>query len=174
MVEKAAAGHNVYEDILNVPLIIKFPGTAKPGTRTAELVTLVDILPTLIDLLGLDVPELKYPMQGVSMADLISKNQSMNRDYVVSESWSQATVITKQYKLGMMLDPTAVHRNWDYHEFGDMFFDRTRDPLEIQNGISEARYKPMIQTLRSHYEAFKQQIPDTGKRERIKQASRGQ
>jgi arylsulfatase A-like enzyme len=170
MVEKAAIGHNVYEDILNVPLIIRYPGKTKQGKRTAELVTLVDVLPTLIDLLDLEVPELKHPMQGVSMADLILKNKPMNRDYVVSESWSQACVITRDHKLGLMLDPTAVHKNWDYRDFGDMFFDRATDPLEIRNGINDTQYQPAIETLRSYYEAFKQAVPATGKMERIRQA----
>jgi len=170
MVEKAAVGQNVYEDILNVPLIIKYPGKTHKGKRTAELVSLVDVLPTLIDLLDLDVPELTFPMQGMSMADLILKNKPMNRDYVVSESWSQAAVITREHKLGIMLDPTAVHKNWDYRDFGEMFFDRASDPLEIHNGIREAKYQPVIQALRSHYEAFKKQVPDTGKAERVRQA----
>ncbi len=172
MVEKAAIGHNVYEDILNVPLIIRYPGKTKAGTRTAELVTLVDILPTLIELLGLDIPDLKYPMQGVSMADLIMKNKPMNRTYVVSESWSQACVITREHKLGIMLDPTVVHRHWDYRDFGDMFFDRRSDLLEVKNGINEAKYQAPIRALRSHYEAFKQQIPDTGKAERVRHAAK--
>ncbi|NQV34130.1 MAG: hypothetical protein HQ515_15665, partial [Phycisphaeraceae bacterium] len=60
--------------------------------------------------------------------------------------------------------------NWDYREFGDMFFDRSTDPLEIQNGISDTKYQPVIQTLRSHYEAFKQGVPATGKVERVRQA----
>ena len=172
MVEKAAAGHNVYEDILNVPLIVKYPGNIEHGRRTAELVSLVDVLPTLVDLLGLDVGALRYPMQGDSMAGLILQNSPMNRDYVVSESWSQATVITREHKLGIMLDPTAVHQSWDYRDFGDMFFDRAADPLEVQNGIHETRYQPAIQRLRSHYREFQQGVPATGKMERIKQALR--
>ncbi len=53
MVEKAAAGHNVYEDILNIPLMIRIPENTIKGKHTAELVTLVDIIPTLVDVLGL-------------------------------------------------------------------------------------------------------------------------
>jgi arylsulfatase A-like enzyme len=68
MVEKAAAGQNVYEDILNLPLIIRYPGNKQNGKRTAELVSLVDIYPTLVELLGLKLPELKHPLQGESMA----------------------------------------------------------------------------------------------------------
>lgn len=168
MVEKAAAGHNVYEDILNVPLIVKYPGKTRVGRRSHELVTLVDVLPTLVDLLDLDVPELTHAMQGASLAQLILSNKPLHRTYVVSESWSQAAVITRAHKLGIMLDPTAVHKNWDYRDFGDMFFDRLSDPLEVRNGISESAYQPVIQRLRTYYSEFKQTIPDTGKRERLK------
>jgi len=174
MIEKAAAGHNVYEDILNVPLILRYPGRVRPGTRSAELVSLVDVLPTLVELLDLKVPPLKHPLQGLSLADLATEGRSLGRTYLVSESWSQASVITDDYKLGIMLDPTAVHASWDYRAFGDMFFDRTTDPLEMQNRIREGRYVREIKRLRSHYEAFKRAVPATGKRERIRQAqSRG-
>jgi arylsulfatase A-like enzyme len=169
MVEKAAAGQNVYEDILNVPLIIKIPGKPAQGRRTAELVTLADVLPTLIDVLGLDVPDFKYTIQGASMAEVILNNGSMNRKYIVSESWSQATVITEKYKLGMMLDPTVVHENWDYREFGDMFFDRQKDPLEITNKIGDKKYQEEIHTLKGYYDEYVKNTPATGKNEMINQ-----
>ncbi len=168
MVEKAAAGHNIYEDILNVPLIIKIPGKTDGVKRTAELVSLTDILPTLIELLDLRIPELKYRIQGQSLADLILDNKSINRKYIVSESWSQATVITKDFKLGMMLDPTVVHENWDYRNFGDMLFNLNNDPLELKNIINEENYQPVINDLTSLYAEFTDKIPSTGKDERIK------
>jgi arylsulfatase A-like enzyme len=167
MVEKAAAGQNVYEDILNVPLIIKIPGKTEDLERTTELVTLADVLPTLVDLLDLDLPDMKYPIQGRSMAGLILNNESMNRTYVVSESWFQATVITERYKLGIMLDPTRVHPEQDYRSFGDMFFDREKDPLEIRNGIHDENYRDIIATLRGYYREFEQEVPATGKNELI-------
>ena len=169
MVEKAAAGHNVYEDILNIPLIIKIPGKSVPSRRTAELVTLADVLPTLIELLSLEVPVLEYPIQGASMVDVILNNGSMNRSYIVSESWSQATVITENFKLGIMLDPTVVHRDWDYREFGDMFFDRGKDPLEIANHIGDKRYRDEINNLKGYYEEYVTNTPATGKEEMVNQ-----
>ena len=77
MVEKAAAGQNIYEDILNIPLIIRYPGNKQKGKRSAELVSLVDIYPTLVELLGLEIPELKYPVQGQSLAGLLLKGKSI-------------------------------------------------------------------------------------------------
>lgn len=167
MVEKAAAGQNVYEDILNIPLIIRYPGNRKNGNRTAELVSLVDIYPTLVELLGLNLPKLKFPLQGESMARTLLSGKPMKRKYFVSESWSQATVITKDQKLGIMLDPTAIHKNWDFRDFGDMYFDRTNDPLEINNRIKDPDYQKDIAKLRGYYNEFARYIPATGKDEVI-------
>ncbi|MBV5313712.1 MAG: sulfatase-like hydrolase/transferase [Prolixibacteraceae bacterium] len=167
MVEKAALGQNVYEDILNIPLIIRYPGNKQKGKRTAELVSLVDIYPTLVDLLGLKMPKLKYPIQGQSIAATLTKGKPMKREYFVSESWSQATVITKDYKLGIMLDPTDYARKFDYRSFGDQFFIRKSDSLEIKNQINNDGYKAEIEKLRRYYQNFTSQMPDIGKQEVI-------
>ena len=102
MVEKAAAGHNIYEDILNIPLMIRIPGKTNNEKHTAELVTLVDIIPTLLDVLDLKTPNLEYDLEGSSLANLLLKQKPLNRDYIVSESWFQTTVIGKNEKLGIM------------------------------------------------------------------------
>jgi arylsulfatase A-like enzyme len=172
MVEKAAAGQNVYEDILNVPLIIKYPGKTKKGKHIGELVTLSDVLPTLIGLLDLKIPALKYPLQGESLADLLLSGKRLNRRYIVSESWSQATVITKNTKLGTMIDPTIVHKNWDYRNFGDMFFDMKKDPLKVDNRIQDVRYQKQINLLRGYYNEFIDNTPSTGKEELTSQKNK--
>jgi len=43
---------NCYEAGVRVPLVIAWPGTVKPGTRTAAMVSLIDILPTLVEAAG--------------------------------------------------------------------------------------------------------------------------
>ncbi|WP_319589330.1 sulfatase-like hydrolase/transferase [uncultured Draconibacterium sp.] len=169
MVEKCASGHNVYEDILNIPLMIKIPGNKNKGKRTAELVTNADILPTLIDLLDLEMPKTKYPIQGESLTEIVTGNGAMNRDYIVSESWAQATVITENAKLGIMLDPNPVWPQFDYRKFGDMFFDMKKDPLEVDNKINDKKYKKEITKLRTYYEEFVNNTPSTGKDLMIKQ-----
>jgi len=172
MVEKAAAGQNVYEDILNIPLIIRYPGNKKNGKHVGELVSLVDIYPTLVELLGLKMPKLKNPLQGESLMQTLLTGKPMKRNYFVSESWSQATVITKDQKLGIMLDPTALHRNWDFRDFGDMYFDRTKDPLEIDNRIKDSGDQKDIEKLRGYYDEFIRNIPATGKDEVVNQKSK--
>lgn len=165
MVEKAALGQNIYEDILNIPLIIRYPGNRQNGKHIGELVSLVDVYPTLVELLGIKVPKLKYSLQGESMVQTLLKGKPMKRNYFVSESWSQASVITKDYKLGIMLDPTENRRQFDFRAFGDQFFVRKSDSLEINNQIKNEQFKVEIQRLRDYYSEFTYKVPDIGKRE---------
>ena len=165
MVEKAAAGQNVYEEILNIPLIIRYPGNKKNGKHIGELVSLVDIYPTLVELLDLKMPKLKHPLQGESLVQTLLSGTPMKRNYFVSESWSQATVITKDKKLGIMIDPTDYQRKFDFRSFGDQFFIRKSDSLEIKNQISNEAYKTEIDKLRAYYHDFTSRIPDIGKQE---------
>jgi arylsulfatase A-like enzyme len=170
MVEKAAIGQNIYEDILNVPLIIRYPAGFKGHKEIDDLVSLTDIYPTLVELAGIELPELKYDIQGLSLVDLISNNTPLNREYLVSENWSQASVITKNYKLGIMLDPTNYAKNRDYRDFGDMFFVRDENQTEVNNKINDPQYSKEILKLRAYFEDYKSKIPDAGKQEMIRQS----
>ena len=164
MVEKAAAGHNIYEDILNIPLMIRIPGKTTNGNHTAELVTLVDVIPTLLDVLDLKTPNLEYDLEGASLANLLLKQKPLNRDYIVSESWFQTTVIGKNTKLGIM-NPNPVNPKRDYRAFGDMFFDRINDPLELNNGINDVKNQEKVAQLRTFYADFKTQVSGIGMQE---------
>ena len=57
-------GSRFYEGLVRVPLMISWPGRIKPGLND-ELVELVDLVPTLYELLGTDVPAY---VQGRSLA----------------------------------------------------------------------------------------------------------
>lgn len=170
VVEKCAAGQNVYEDILNIPLIFKYPGKTKANTRNYELVSLIDIYPTLADLLDLKLPEnMVYELQGESLADVLLHKKHTKRKYFVSESWSQASVITKDYKLGMWKEPVGRSGKGDFRAFGDMFFDYRNNPLEVENDYSNPKYKKVINKMRGYYDEFVNRIPDDGVVERIEQ-----
>jgi hypothetical protein len=108
-------------------------------------------------------------MQGESLAEIVVGSGSINREYIVSESWAQATVISKDTKLGIMLDPNPVHPDLDYRNFGDMFFDMKKDPIEVDNKIADKKYKNEIAKLRGYYEDFVENTPASGKNELIKQ-----
>jgi len=48
---------SLYDEVLHVPLIVRFPRAVSPGARVAEPARLSDVLPTILDLAGIDAPD---------------------------------------------------------------------------------------------------------------------
>jgi arylsulfatase A-like enzyme len=167
MVEKCAAGHNVYEDTLRVPLIVHWPGKIVPHLCD-DLVELVDLYPTLLDLCDLPEPESAWPLQGRSLAaELSGQATPGDRPYIVTESWSQATVVTKRYKLGVWIDPGPGYARDFRDQFPDMLFDRRNDPQETRNLIGQMQVAGIERTLRGYLSEWLDATPDTGHRQAI-------
>jgi arylsulfatase A-like enzyme len=61
--------HSLYDELLKVPLIIKFPGSGDGGTSVPSQVRSIDIAPTIVKFLGLPVPA---DFQGVDLSPLIA------------------------------------------------------------------------------------------------------
>ncbi|UCH33405.1 MAG: sulfatase-like hydrolase/transferase [Armatimonadota bacterium] len=49
-------GHSMYDELLHVPLLIKFPHGHHAGKRVSRLVGLIDLMPTVLDVVGLPIP----------------------------------------------------------------------------------------------------------------------
>lgn len=173
MVEKCAIGHNVYEETLQVPLIISHPGAIKPQICD-DLVEMFDLYPTLLDLAGINFPTTKHGIDATSLAPTLTGGESKKRKYIVSENWSQASVITEQHKLGAWLDPTEYAANRDFRSFGDMLFDRKTDPTELNNVIDNPDYADVKKDMQSYLQEWDASTPDTGKRGHISDRSNSQ
>ena len=79
------AYYDLYDEVLKVPLIIRFPGgTIKPQT-VKQQVRLLDLAPTILDLLRLPRPS---RMEGVSLLPTISGSSDPDYpDHCISEMW---------------------------------------------------------------------------------------
>jgi arylsulfatase A-like enzyme len=49
-------GHTLYEELIRVPLIVRYPGLDARGTVVTGQVSHIDIMPTLMDMAGLPIP----------------------------------------------------------------------------------------------------------------------
>ncbi len=61
---------SVYEELIRIPLIIRFPHNAHAGTRVKSLANLVDVLPTIFAMLG--KPDAARGARGRSLLPLIA------------------------------------------------------------------------------------------------------
>jgi len=102
----------LYDSGVRVPMIVYAPDQhahllpVKPGTTTDELVSFVDLAPTVLNIAGIDIPE---NMQGRAF---LGKNLSPEREYVyaardrMDERYDmQRAVRDKQYKYIRYYDP---------------------------------------------------------------------
>jgi arylsulfatase A-like enzyme len=84
----------MYDVSMQTPLIIKWPGHIKPKTSTDVLVQNIDFVPTILNAVGVDIPNW---MQGISLIPLLTgKKTSLDRHnlyYHYYEFSSDHTVI---------------------------------------------------------------------------------
>jgi arylsulfatase A-like enzyme len=64
--EHGVFGHSftLYEELLHVPLIVRFPGGRDGGLRVSQRASVVDVAPTVAEVVGLE----EIPLDGVSLA----------------------------------------------------------------------------------------------------------
>lgn len=90
-------GHTLHEELLRVPLIIKSPGVE--GRRVEEPVSLLDLAPTVLALLGLDTPAAVTGRSLVPLftgdaelaAELAARPLSVGRPLYGDERWGVIT-----------------------------------------------------------------------------------
>lgn len=68
-------GHSLYDELIHVPLVISLPGRVEEGTRIRNQVRLLDVTPTVFDLLGLERPA---HFEGVSLAPYLDGEGSVD------------------------------------------------------------------------------------------------
>ncbi|WP_435894891.1 sulfatase [Oceaniferula spumae] len=95
--EKAIWGkHSLYEESLQVPLIISTPGISKAGTPAQAITETIDIFPTLCDLTGVPAPD---GLDGVSLKAQLD-NPAADSDGLARSFWGGSQSIrTDKYRL---------------------------------------------------------------------------
>lgn len=77
-------GFTLYDEQIRVPLVIKTPGQTR-GRWIDERVSSIDVLPTILDLLGIELPDgVRGQLRGTSLVDVLNGGRA-TRD-IVSET----------------------------------------------------------------------------------------
>jgi arylsulfatase A-like enzyme len=128
---KCATG---YEPTIRVPMIIRLPGIVPAGTRVNELACSIDLLPTLMEAAGLNIP---VNVQGKSLLPLAQGKAVEWRKYAVSELGSSVD--------SQVVAITSTTRKYVRFKKGgkleyEQLFDLVKDPWETQNVLSDKAY----------------------------------
>ena len=161
----------LYDPLIRVPLIIKFPQPPKGSRKYSGLVQTNDILPTLIDYLNVDAPQVTGQIQCKSILKLISAADQ--REFTISEraDWSSTTSRRKienlektypNYSWRRYAHELVALRTTNYKfiwssEGRDEMYNLEKDPEEASNVISvepekEMELKHKLETWRASFE----------------------
>ena len=134
---------SLFEESARVPLIVAAPGMKANGQRSASLVELLDVFPTLCDLAGAPRPE---NLQGQSLRPLLQDARATWRE----AAFTQARRGPKAEIWGRSVR-TARWRctEWDEGRRGLELYDHEADPREYTNLAADPRHAAQLAELRA-------------------------
>jgi arylsulfatase A-like enzyme len=152
-------GPYFYDCLTRVPLMIRWPNRAKAGTRVDALVEMIDLAPTLMEIVGIPIPA---GMQGIPLTKLLTGDTSKHRDSVYMEFYNA----NFNYPIAPMLRSVRTGR-WKVNfcqqdQYGELY-DLHADPGEFRNvwndpHVADAR-EMMLHTLMSRSIAAVDPLP---------------
>jgi len=173
----------LFDPGIETPLIMRWPASGLVGGVVhSQLMSNVDFLPTLLDLVGVPVPE---NVQGVSAAGILrGESDAPIRDAVFAEHVSQPLrdntcrcIRTNRYKLiryfepgrtiikPIEVDPQAVADHVERPRRDGtrpvvQLFDLERDPIEYDNLVEDPAYADLVGELSDRLWAWMEEVGD--------------
>jgi N-sulfoglucosamine sulfohydrolase len=147
-----------YELGVRVPLIVRWPGEAKPGQTRPELVSLLDLMPTVLLAAGVKAPA---GLVGEPLQPLLRGDSPAWRGLLFTEMnfhepqqcWPQRSVRDARHKLLLNLAPKPGQEPVE-------LFDLRSDPWEKQNLAGAAEMAGVRKQLETALAAWRQQTAD--------------
>jgi arylsulfatase A-like enzyme len=138
-----------HEASTRIPLIVRGPGF-RGGKTVSQLVSTIDLPPTLLDATGAEVPA---AMQGKSLMNLVRGEAGGWRNEVYIQMREEAlgrALRTEQWKY-CVFDPTASdpRQPWSEHYQERHLYDLREDPNEIVNLAGRTDTKDIAAELRA-------------------------
>ncbi|GAA3404115.1 sulfatase [Paenibacillus hodogayensis] len=130
--------HGLYDCTLVVPLIIKFPGVVPAGKRVADVSLIHDIMPTVLDLLGVE-SGIEFDGQNLARGLRGEATDKISEFYITECTWMRKHGWrTPEWKLIRALEP-------DFHFKPEVeLYNLIRDPGE---NVNVAEQEPEVVAL---------------------------
>lgn len=132
-----------YEGSVHVPYIVKWPNGISNISETVDNpVELRDVLPTFLDMAGVEIPD---EMDGKSLLPLAQGNDKGWRKYIDLE---HATCYSSDnYWCG--LTDGKIKYVWRFRTGEEELFDLVKDPKELHNAVHDRKYRKRLEEMRA-------------------------
>ncbi len=154
----------IFEESFRMPLIMRWKGHIRPGTRSQAMVQNIDYAPTLVELAGAGSAENLASFQGMPLTELFATGDAPTfRDrplyYAFYEQPGEHNaprhdgLRTARYTFARIATPTPAERQSGQRlpENEWLLIDNERDPQQLHNRATDPAYADTMQQLRELY-----------------------
>ncbi len=163
----------MFEEAVRVPLMIRLPGQ-KTSKRVKGPVSHIDLMPTLLDLMGQPVPD---HLQGRSLQPLLQQNGTPTHDQDVFIEWEGPLpcelpealrgIVSEADMRASFDDPVRTIVTPDGWKFNcsplgeHELYNLEEDPIEVRNLASDPQYRSLIRDLTARIRRWQEEVADT-------------
>lgn len=132
---------SLYEPGLRVPLIVKWPKVIDSNTRSDVRVSLIDILPTFLDVAGQEIPK---DIDGKSFYSVLKGNNKQIHEYLYAVSTRQNVRGAQVFPSRSVRDKRYKYiKNFNaYERLSENLGDNSNINAFIKRGAEAFKYKP--------------------------------
>jgi arylsulfatase A-like enzyme len=125
-------GHTLFQEVVRVPLLVKLPANAHAGRRVETPVSLIDVVPTVLGLLGVEHPD---GLEGVDLLPFVRSEPSTRGQPLYLHLDLERADGTTHVVRGVLRGATKYLRRLAPVE-EEMLFDVEKDPGERDNRLA--------------------------------------
>lgn len=148
----------MYEESYRQPLLVRWPGTIKPGSVSSDLVSNVDFAETMLEIAGVKVPG---DMQGRSFVPLLKGERPVDwRKSLYYHYYEYPAVHMVHRHYGVRTDRYKLMYFYGINEWE--LYDLEKDPREMRSIYSDPAYAGVVSELKAELSRLREQlrVPD--------------
>ncbi|NOR75717.1 MAG: DUF4976 domain-containing protein, partial [Draconibacterium sp.] len=148
----------IYNESFKTPLLVRWPGVIKSGSKSDEMVQNLDFAQTFLEAAGITPPE---DMQGESLIPLLKGDtKSWDREAVYYHYYEYpgAHMVKRHYGI-VTTDYKMAHFYDDIDEWE--LYDRKKDLQEMNNVYSDPNYSEVVKKLHKELDELRVKYGDS-------------
>lgn len=144
-------GPAMYEEVVRIPFVVTWPGRMT-AARSDALVSLMDVLPTVCDLIAVQAPN---GIDGSSLRPILEQRARSVRDSLVVEYYGK-----QSWRVPIRMLRTPRWKYVRYVRYGEELYDLSADPGELRNLARDATAQSELKRLSSELDTWIRRTAD--------------
>jgi len=133
-----------YEEAARIPFLVRWPGRAPAGKTSDACLSTVDVMPTLLSLLGLPVPE---SVEGMDLSHCVRGEAGPEPEAAFLQNTGACADWEDGHEWRALRDKRYTYAIYRVDR-SELLFDNVQDPWQMENLAGDPRYQEILNRFR--------------------------